>query len=122
MSNMDRTCHAGAFRADPIGMHGHQFLSGRGVLRLTAANLPWPGLSLPDLGNNLGDCAFRLLPQTSLLGWWATLRNLPKPWEPIPFSRRPILGYGRRTIRVLGGVAWTKWLTTLTGESPTSSA
>ena len=36
-------------------------------------------------------------------------------------SHRRMLGDLRWTVRVSGGVAWTKWLTTLTGESPTSS-
>ncbi len=33
-----------------------------------------------------------------------------------------VLGYDEQPIRVLGGVAWTQRPTTLTGESPTSSA
>ena len=45
-----------------------------------------------------------------------------KPWESNPLLHVSILGYDAWTIRVAGGVAWTKWLTTLTGESPTSSA
>ena len=32
-----------------------------------------------------------------------------------------ILGYDAWTAQVLGGIARTQWLTTLTGESPTSS-
>jgi hypothetical protein len=55
-------------------------------------------------------------------GWWAKLRNLRKPGESNPLLRVSVLGYATRTNRVAGGVAWTKWLTTLTGESPTSSA
>lgn len=55
-------------------------------------------------------------------GWQAKLRNLRKPRESYPLLRVSILGYGMRANRVLGGIAWTKWLTTLTGESPTSSA
>lgn len=62
-----------------------------------------------------GDATFRL-------GWQAKLRNLLKLWEPNPLPRVSILGYDAWTIRVFGGVTWTKWLTTLTGESPTSSA
>lgn len=31
------------------------------------------------------------------------------------------LGYDNWTTQVLGGIAHTQWLTTLTGESPTSS-
>ena len=53
---------------------------------------------------------------------WDMLPSLLKPWEFNPLSRRPGLGYGRRIINVTGGIARTKWLTTLTGESPTSSA
>jgi hypothetical protein len=33
----------------------------------------------------------------------------------------PTLGYDAWAAQVLGGIAWTQWLTTLTGESPTSS-
>ena len=32
-----------------------------------------------------------------------------------------MLGYDRWTVKVLGGIARAQWLTTLTGESPTSS-
>lgn len=53
---------------------------------------------------------------TFRLGWWAKLRDRMKPWEPNPLLRGSILGYDTRTIRVIGGVTWTKWLTTLTGE------
>jgi hypothetical protein len=33
----------------------------------------------------------------------------------------PILGYGTWATQVLGGITHAQWLTTLTGESPTSS-
>lgn len=33
----------------------------------------------------------------------------------------PVLGYDPWATKVLGGIAPTQWLTTLTGESPTSS-
>jgi len=62
-----------------------------------------------------GGVAFRL-------GWWAMAPSSLKPGESNPLLRVAVLGYGTRTIGVTGGVAWTKWLTTLTGESPTSSA
>ena len=55
-------------------------------------------------------------------GWWAKLRNLRKPWESNPLLHVSGLGYDTGTNGVAGGVAWTKWLTTSTGESPTSSA
>ena len=55
-------------------------------------------------------------------GWWAKFPNLLKPWEHIQLSRPPVLGYGGRTIKVIGEVAWTQWQTTLTDENPTSSA
>ena len=50
---------------------------------------------------------------------WAMLRNLLKPWKGIPETS--ILGYDVRTGKVTGGIACAQWLTTLTGESPTSS-
>lgn len=53
--------------------------------------------------------------------WWARLPNLLKPCEIIQLSRLPVLGYGSRTIKVIGEVARTQWQTTLTDESPTSS-
>ncbi len=59
---------------------------------------------------------------TFRLGWWAKLPSLLKPQESNPLFHVSVLGYDSWTIRVIGGVAWTKWLTTLTGESPTSSA
>ena len=65
--------------------------------------------------DSLGGVTFRL-------GRWANLPNRTKPWESNPLLRVTILGYDTRTTRVTGGVTWTKWLTTLTGESPTSSA
>ena len=37
------------------------------------------------------------------------------------FCCRKGLGYLRWSARVFGGVAWTKWPTTMTGESPPSS-
>ena len=36
-------------------------------------------------------------------------------------ARNPCYGRGLRTVRVSGGLAWTQWLTMLTGESPTPS-
>lgn len=42
-------------------------------------------------------------------GWWARLRSLLKPREPIQLSCPPILGYGGRTIKVVGEVTWTQW-------------
>ena len=65
-------------------------------------------------GDSLGGVTFRP-------GWGAKLRDLRKPGESYPLLRVSILGYGTWTNRVFGGIAWTKWLTTLTGESPTSS-
>lgn len=53
--------------------------------------------------------------------WWAKFPNLLKPWEIIQLSRLPVLGYGSRTIKVIGDVARTQWQTTLTDENPTSS-
>jgi len=47
------------------------------------------------------------------------LRSLLKPRKGIPVSS--ILGYDDRSDKVLGGIACAQWLTTLTGESPTSS-
>jgi len=38
-------------------------------------------------------------------GWWAKLRSLRKPWEPIQLSLASILGYGGRTTKVFGGIA-----------------
>ena len=38
--------------------------------------------------------------------------------ESIRSRRGPVFGYGSRAIRVIGGVAETQWLTTLTGEVP----
>lgn len=52
-------------------------------------------------------------------GWQANLRNLTKPWH--GSSVVPVLGYGPWAIKVTGGITPTQWLTTLTGESPTSS-
>jgi hypothetical protein len=52
-------------------------------------------------------------------GWETTFRNLTKSWQGRP--ARPALGYGPRPTQVLGGITHTQWLTTLTGESPTSS-
>ena len=49
----------------------------------------------------------------------AKLRNLLKPRKGIPESS--ILGYDDRSGKVIGGIACAQWLTTLTGESPTSS-
>ena len=66
-------------------------------------------------GDSPGGVTFRL-------GWWAMLPSRLKPQESNPLLRVAISGYDTRTSRVTGGVAWTKWLTTLTGESPTSSA
>ncbi len=54
-------------------------------------------------------------------GRWANLSSLLKPWERILLSQLSTLGYGSWTVKVLGGVARTQWLTTLTDESPTSS-
>ena len=59
---------------------------------------------------------------TFRLGWQAKFRSLLKPREPNPLLRVSILGYDAWAIRVVGGVTWTKWLATLTGENPTSSA
>ena len=59
---------------------------------------------------------------TFRLGWWAKPPSRMKPWESNPLSHASRLGYGVWAIRVTGGVAWIQWLTTLTGESPTSSA
>jgi hypothetical protein len=52
-------------------------------------------------------------------GWWAKLRNLLKPRKGFPEMSK--LGYVIRTNQVAGGIACAQWLTTLTGESPTSS-
>ena len=52
--------------------------------------------------------------------WWAKLPSKLKPQGLNPTFREPVLGYGSRTNDVTGDVAWTQWLTTLTGESPTS--
>ena len=49
----------------------------------------------------------------------------PKQAEALGFNptfQGSTLGYDLWTIDVIGGIAWTKRLTTLTGESPTSSA
>lgn len=53
--------------------------------------------------------------------WWAKLPSRPKPRGSNPTFQGSRLGYDPWAIDVTGGVAWTKWLTTLTGESPTSS-
>jgi hypothetical protein len=48
----------------------------------------------------------------------------PKQAEALGFNPtfpRSTLGYDLGIIDVIGGIAWTKRLTTLTGESPTSS-
>ncbi len=54
--------------------------------------------------------------------WWAKLPSRLKPRGSNPTFQGSRLGYDPWAIDVTGGVAWTKWLTTLTGESPTSSA
>ena len=51
-------------------------------------------------------------------GWQATPPNRPKPAGVDSSRRGPVFGYGSRAIRVIGGVAETQWLTTLTGEVP----
>ena len=45
---------------------------------------------------------------TFRLGWWTKLPNLMKSWESNSLPRVSILGYDSWTIRVLGGVAWTR--------------
>ena len=59
---------------------------------------------------------------TFRLGGWARLPNPMKPRKTNPLLRTSMSGDDARTRRVTGGIAWTKWLTTLTGESPASSA
>ena len=53
---------------------------------------------------------------------YATLPNLPKHQEVHPdLLRSTRYGWSLRAVEVTGGLAWTQWLITLTGESPTPS-
>ena len=57
------------------------------------------------------------------LGWWAKPPSWMKPWDFNPISRRGDTWLRRvRPSERLVASPEQKWLTTLTGENPTSSA
>lgn len=105
---------SGSLRSNSINDNESPFAGRKSRWGYAARVAGQPGTMKGPGEDSSGGVAFRP-------GWWARFPNLLKPSELIQLSRLPVLGYGSRTIKVSGEVAWTQWQTTLTDENPTSS-